>query len=70
MEEKKELFVFVLEDSFFSKACEIIFISGILSFFFLTGRQKNEEEEEEEEEGGSFCIFFDATRLFFCVIYS
>ena len=71
MEEKKELFVFVLEDSFFSKACEIIlysFISGILSFFFLTGRQKN-EEEEEEEEGGSFCIFFDATRLFFCVIY-
>jgi hypothetical protein len=69
MEEKKELFVFVLEDSFFSKACEIIFISkGILSFFFLTGRQKN--EEEEEEEGGSFCIFFDATRLFFCVIYS
>ena len=73
MEEKKELFVFVWEDSFFSKACEIIFISkGILSFFFLTGgRQKNEEEEEEEEEeGGSFCIFFDATRLFFCVIYS
>ena len=65
MEEKKELFVFVLEVSFFSKACEIIFISGILSFFFLTGRQKN---EEEEEEGGSFCIFFDATRLFFSVI--